>query len=307
MQRQLDATRDRFQVGEITRTDVHQAEARLARSTATRIQGEGNLENSRAAYQNVIGTFPEAELSFPPLPADLPESKEESIRRAAISNPNVVAAQFDHEAALDNVDSNWGQLLPELEFTASADRTLETATENQEVDAFTAQITLTMPLYQQGAVYSQVREAKQQVAQELRTIDQQRRDAVEAATQAWETLMSAQARVEAFETQTQAAQVAFEGVEREASVGSRTVLDVLDAEQELLDARVSAVTAQRDEMVAAYQLRSAVGEMTAFHMQLPVTLYDPQSHYDEVRDSWFGTSSQGNGVDGYGAESEKSE
>jgi len=300
LQRQLDATRDRFQVGEITRTDVHQAEARLARSTATRIQGEGNLENSRAAYQNVVGTFPTAELLFPPIPGNLPGTKEEAIRKAAISNPNVIAAQFDHESALDNVDATWGELLPGLEFSASADRTLESTASGQETDAYTAQVTLTVPLYQQGAVYSQVREAKQQVAEELRTIDQQRRDAVEAATQAWETLLSAQARVVAFETQTQAAQVAFEGVEREASVGSRTVLDVLDAEQELLDARVSAVTAQRDELAAAYQLRAAIGEMTAFHMKLPVTLYDPQQHYDDVRDRWFGTSGLGNGVDGIG-------
>jgi outer membrane protein len=298
LRRQLEATQDRFQVGEITRTDVHQAEARLARSTATRIQGEGALENSRAAYQNVVGSFPQSELAFPPQPSDLPDSKDEAIRRAAISNPNVIAAQFDHEAALDNVDSQWGQLLPELEITASMDRSLEASAVGQEVDSVSAQVSLTMPLYQQGAVYSQVREAKQQVAEELRTIDQQRRDAVELATTAWENLLSARARVEAFQTQVQAAEIAFDGVEREASVGSRTVLDVLDAEQELLDARVSAVTAQRDELVAAFQLKSAVGELTAFHLELPVQLYDPQEHYNDVRDRWFGTSGPGNGVDG---------
>lgn len=304
LRRQLEATQDRFQVGEITRTDVHQAEARLARSTATRIQGEGNLENSRAAYQNVVGSFPQGDLAFPPLPGDMPESKDEAIRRAAISNPNVVAAQFDHEAALDNVDSQWGQLLPELEFTASMDRALEAAAVGQEVDSVTAQVSLTMPLYQQGAVYSQVREAKQQVAEELRTIDQQRRDAVESATSAWENLTSARARVDAFQTQVQAAEVAFEGVEREASVGSRTVLDVLDAEQELLDARVSEVSAQRDELSAAFQLKSAIGEMTAFHLKLPVQLYDPQEHYNDVRDRWIGTSGPGNGVDAGGEESD---
>ena len=124
-------------------------------------------------------------------------------------------------------------------------------------------------------------------------IDQQRRDAVEAAAAAWESLITARARVKAFDAQIDANVVALEGVEREAAVGSRTILDVLDAEQELLDSRVAHVRAQREEVVATYHLLSSVGRMTARDLKLPVTLYDPREHYKEVRGKWLGGMSQG--------------
>ena len=152
---------------------------------------------------------------------------------------------------------------------------------------------MTIPIYQQGAVYSRLREARQDAAELTLIIDQERRDAVEAADAAWESLLTARARVKAFTTQIDANVVALEGVQREAAVGSRTVLDVLDAEQELLDSRVSNVRAQRDEAVAIYQLLSSVGQLTARDLELPVTRYDPREHYKEVRGKWFGGKSQG--------------
>ncbi|MHC8509275.1 MAG: TolC family outer membrane protein [Rhodospirillales bacterium] len=296
LRRQLEATEDRFEVGEITRTDVHQAKARLARSTASRIQGEGDLENARAVYQKVVGAAPPGGLEFPGPPAGLPESESDAQRGAAAGNPDIIAAEFNHKAALDAVDAGKGALLPELSFTGGASRTLEAVRDAQQTDKLSASVRLTMPLYQQGAVYSRVRQAKQFAAQQLSAVDVSRRAAVEAATRAWETLVSARAQVASFQTQVEAAEVALEGVEGEAGVGARTVLDVLDAEQELLDARVSAVTARRDELTAAYQLKAALGQMTAAHLQLPVTLYDPGAHYNAVRDQWFGTS--GPGADG---------
>ena len=142
-------------------------------------------------------------------------------------------------------------------------------------------------------MYSRVRKARQDAAKSTLLIDQQRRDAVEAASAAWESLMTARARVRAFVAQIDANVVALEGVEREAAVGSRTVLDVLDAEQELLDSRVSHVRAQREEVVATYNLLSSVGRMTARDLNLPVTLYDPREHSKEVRGKWIGGTSQG--------------
>ena len=124
-------------------------------------------------------------------------------------------------------------------------------------------------------------------------IDTERRDAAEAATQSYESLTTAQAQVDAFQTQIEASVVALEGVQREAAVGSRTVLDILDAEQELLDSRVSHVRSQRDEFVAAYELMSAIGRLTAKDLGLTVDLYDPREHYDEVRGKWFGGDSSG--------------
>ena len=129
-------------------------------------------------------------------------------------------------------------------------------------------------------------------------LEQSRRDAEEAAAQAWEELATAQARIKSIQAQIDAAEVALDGVQREATVGSRTVLDVLDAEQELLDAKVSMVQARRNELVAVYNLKASVGQLTATGLDLPIQAYDPVEHYREVREKWFGGTSSGDSPDG---------
>jgi len=295
LSRQLEATRDRFEVGEITRTDVHQAEARRAQAKADRIQSEGDLEASRAAYLNSVGEAAPGGLSSPDLPEDLPEMKETALKIAAVKSPLVIAADFDRLAALDNTDQVWGELLPELQLTAGYSRAFEGAAEQGRIDTAKVGLSLAVPIYQQGAVYSRLREARQSAAERTFTVDEQRRVAVETASRAWEALQTAKARVVSFQAQIEANVVALEGVQREASVGSRTVLDVLDAEQELLDSRVAHARARRDELVAAYEVKSALGQMTARDLKLPVTLYDPREHYREVRGKWFGGRASGDG------------
>jgi outer membrane protein len=292
LQRQLEATRDRFEVGELTRTDVSQAEARLAKSTADRIQAQGDLESSRANYQNIIGDLPQG-LQVPEMPLDLPTSVEEAIDRAKKNNPLFLASYYDEEAAIENIDEVAGRLLPELDLVASQSTNLESSSKDSRTDETRVGLTLTVPFYQQGTVYSQVREAKQTAAEKRMDMEQSRRNAVEAAHSGWEGLVTAQARIKSFLAQIRAAEVALDGVQREASVGSRTVLDVLDAEQELLDAKVSLVRAQRDELVAVFELKQAVGDLTAEKLGLDTGIYDPDVHYDEVRDAWVGTSSVG--------------
>lgn len=292
LRRQLQATRDRFKVGEITRTDVYQAEARLAGSTADRIKAEGNLEISRAAYRNVIGRAP-AKLSRPGKRGDLPAAKIDTVEAALKGNWNLLAADFDARAGRDKVDEIKGELLPSLDLNGSASRSLNAVGEDYRSDSYKAFLTLTVPLYQSGSVYSRLREARQKAAELRRNTDQARRDAVEAAARAWEGLQTTRARISSFKSQIKAAEVALEGVQREASVGSRTVLDVLDAEQELLNARVSFVGAQRDEVVAVFDLMGAMGRMTAKKMNLQVDLYDPRGHYRKVRGKWVGGAGSG--------------
>lgn len=293
--RQLEAAQDRFQVGEITRTDVHQAEARLAQATADRIQSEANLEASRAAYRTVTGITPVTSFDLPASPPGAPPSKEAAIQESALNNPRVIAAQYDERSAIDAIDQVWGELLPELELNLSASRDLNSTSESDRVNSAEAVLNLTVPLYQSGSVHSRVREAKQTASRFKQVVDQERRIVIELATRAWEDLQAADARVTSFQTQIQAATVALDGVQREAAVGSRTVLDVLDAEQELLNARVSYITAQRDAGVAMFELLRSVGRMTAHQLQLPVELYDPDSHYREIRDKWYGLSVEGDG------------
>ncbi len=291
--RQLEATQDRFQVGEITRTDVHQAEARLANSTADRIQSEATLATAQAIYLNVTGNQLSSNLTLPALPAGKPASREIAIKEAALNNPNVIAAQYDALAGIDNIDAVWGELLPEVELTASANRNYNSSGVSTQIDTYDTLLNLTVPLYQSGSVYSRLRQSKQQAADLRLRVDRERRNAAEQAARAWETLVSARARVTSFKTAIVSATIAFDGVEREAAVGSRTVLDVLDAEQELLDARVSYIRAQRDEAVTMYELLSAMGHLTAHRLQLPIELYDPEEHFREVRDVWSGGTSKG--------------
>jgi TolC family type I secretion outer membrane protein len=290
--KQLEATKDRFRVGEVTRTDVFQAEARLARAAAERIRAEGTLENSRATFKNVAGQMP-GKLIRAPLPSPLPKSREATATAAFGGNPNITAAEFDERSTLDEVDRARGQLLPTLDLVGAAEREYEQVRQGSRFDAVEALVRLNVPLYQSGIEYSQLRASKQAVSERRRLLDQARRNTEEAATQAWNNLETTRAAIKSFQKQVQANEVALEGVTRESEVGARTVLDILDAEQELLDSQVDLVSAERDEIVAAFEVIAAIGGLTARGLQLPVEYYDPEVHYNEVRDSWFGGESTG--------------
>jgi len=287
LRRQLEATQERFKVGEITRTDVSQAEARLAQATADRIGAEGTLQVSRANFIDIVGRIPEA----PQAPDDVAAvpTSFDPIKAAALDhNPNVVTADWTTKAAEDGIDLVLGELLPTLALTGTATRGLDTALIGSDVVTEQAMVTLTVPLYEGGYSYSRLRAQKHTWGQRRLEADQARRDALQAANQSWETLVAARARVNSYSAQIQANELALAGVEEEAKVGSRTVLDTLNAEQELFNSRVNLVAAKHDEMVAAFQVKSAMGEMTAEGLGLPVDLYDPRRHYDDVRNQWIG-------------------
>lgn len=290
--RQLQATRDRFKVGEVTKTDVFQAEARVARATADRIRAEGSLANARANFKNVVGRLP-GNLGKPPLPGPLPANREETVAAAFTGSPDILAAEYDERTSLDDVDRVRGELLPSLNLVGAAERQKEVVRDGSQTDTLEAQLRLDVPLYQAGAVWSRLRAAKQTVSERRQGLDQARRTAEETANQAWNDLETARAAIKSVSKQVQANQVALDGVQREAEVGARTVLDILDAEQELLDSQVNLVRSERDEIVAAFATISSIGALTARSLQLPVEYYDPEVHYQEVRDRWFGGESKG--------------
>jgi outer membrane protein len=290
--RQLEATRDRFRVGEVTRTDVSQAEARLARATAERIAAEGALAATRATFRNVVGIVPGV-LVRPPLPQQLPASLGEANEIATNNNPNVTAAAFQERGTLDSVDQVRGELWPTVSLIGRVQRDQDLTRRESRFDLAEALVNLTVPLYQAGTVYSRLRERKQLVAEQRRLLDQSQNNAVEDATRAWNALKTAGAEIGSLTKQVEANQIALKGVEKEAEIGARTVLDVLDAQQELRDSQVSLVGAQRDQVVAAFQLDAALGELTARQLDLPVVYYDANQHYQEVQDEWVGGSSSG--------------
>ncbi|MBK8211114.1 MAG: TolC family protein [Rhodospirillales bacterium] len=223
----------------------------------------------------------------------MPSSLEAANKAALDWNPDVTAAAFQERSALDAVDQVKGELLPSVSLIGRVQRDMDISRKDSRFDTAEALINLELPLYQAGAVYSRLRERKQLVIEQRRRLDQSQNDAVESATRAWNALDTAAAEIHALQSQVQANQLALEGVEKEAEVGARTVLDVLDAQQELLDSQVTLVRSERDEVVAAYQLKSSIGHLTARRLDLPVTPYEASRHYHEVRGAWFGGSSTG--------------
>lgn len=286
LRRQRAAALDRFNVGEITRTDVAQAESRLAGATAERIAAEGLLEISKAIFRQVTGLEPTSITQAPPL-VGLPPTLAQVIQAALADEPIVVASRYLENAALADVRERLGRLLPEVSIVGvlayAEDQTFrDTSTTSAEILA-----QVSVPIYQAGTPNSQVREAKQIASQRRLETSEALRAAERVAVDSWQALVTARAQIASFQAQVQAAQIALDGVVQENTVGARTVLDILDAEQEVLDAQVSLVRAQRDEVVASYRVADAMGRMTAAVLNLPVTIYDPKVDYDAVADAWF--------------------
>ncbi len=288
LERQLEATRDRFSVGEVTRTDVSQAEARLAGSKADLISAQGNLANTRAQYERLVGNKPD-NLEIPNPLSGLPTSVTDVLAIAQEQHPDVVQAQYTEDAAKSDIRLSEGSLYPEVNLSAGVQRAYEASQEDLTSDSAEILAQVTVPLYQKGAVYSSVRAAKQTAGQARVQVDEARRAVIENATSSWETLVTARASIESQQAQVSSAEVALDGVQREASVGSRTVLDVLDQEQELLQARVNLVGSRRDAAVAEFQVKVAMGALNAQVLGLPVEIYDTESNYNKVKDQWWGT------------------
>ncbi len=287
IERQLEATRDRFTVGEVTRTDVAQSETRLATAAAERIAAEGALRTSRAAYEQVIGNVPGILLPPPPL-EDLPGSLDEVTAQSISRNPDILAAGFSEKASRQRVREVTGELYPTVSINGSLGHREETVSRDAEVQRAEILAEIRIPLYQQGAVSSRVRESKQAASQRRIEIEEARRRVEQESITAWEGLQTARAQIRSFEAGVRSAEIALEGVRQENEVGARTILDILDAEQELLDSKVNLVRSQRDDIVAGVAVLSAIGRLTARDLELAVEVYNPEIDYLKVRDSWFG-------------------
>ncbi len=287
---QLRASRDRFEVGEVTRTDVSQAEAALAEANANLADVIGNLERSRQDYRQVVGAEPINLMPQPPLPP-LPQTVDEAVTIALANHPDVIAARFTEESRVRDVRTQIGGLLPQVALEASVgygdSAIFANSATSDQTDASIG-VRATIPLYQGGAQYSRIREAQARASQARADISVQARARRQLVEAAWSELAVARASIVAGRERVRAAQLAFEGVREEAIVGSRTTLDVLDAEQETLDARTSLVDAQRNEYVAGYTLVAAVGALTAAEQGLTVVAYDPDVRYDLNNDRLFG-------------------
>ncbi|MEM8740066.1 MAG: TolC family outer membrane protein [Pseudomonadota bacterium] len=280
----LRATQDRFEVGEVTRTDVAQAEAALASARSNLASNTGSLSESRAQFLAVIG-FEAVDLAPPPPAPDLPKALAEAETIAMREHPDLISSRFSEEAAMQDVELARSGLNPVITLSTSvfyqASVVVDRGNESDSTGA-DIQLQLQVPLYQGGELSSLIREAIALLDQRKGETQRTGRLIRQQVQTAWSQLSVARASIAANGEEVRAEQVAFEGVVEEARFGERTTLDVLEAEQSLLEARSNLVSALRDANVAAYSLLSAMGLLTVSHLGLGVEPYDPTENYDFV-------------------------
>lgn len=284
---QLDATRERFRVGELTITDVSQAEARLEQAKADLVQAEAQVRVDQAAFQRVIGV-PAGTLGDLPLVGALPASEEECTALAMDYAPKSLSAQHRITAASYGVNSAISALLPTVNLVGFVQYQQDLQFVNDQYYQYGVRLQATVPIYQNGSEWSAIRQAKELVGQRRNELDSARRTAAQNVISSWRNLDSARSRMVSFAAQVKANDVALNGVRQEALVGSRTTLDVLNAEQELLNSQVNLIQAKHDVQVNYYGVLSGIGRLTARTLGLPVEYYDEEKYYNEVGSRWIG-------------------
>ena len=287
--RDLRATQDRFNVGEVTRTDVAQAQARRAASVAALDLARANLKTSRATFERVVG-HPPSNLVEARGTKLVPKSVQEGVEISARESPNVVAALYREQAARFAIDLIRGELLPTVQLEANYTKRFEPSSSIDESDNTQVTGRVTVPFYTGGEVQARVRQAKHTHIQRLQEIEQARTEVQAQVVTAWSQLQAAQAAVESDTTAVEANRIALAGVREEERVGQRTLLDVLNAEQELLNSEVNLATDRRNLMVASYALLSTMGRLNSQELGVANLVYDPEAHYQEVRRKWFDIS-----------------
>ena len=286
---QVRQTRDRFNVGDVTRTDVAQAEAQLAQAQGDSFVAQANLQTSMANYRQFVGTEPRRLEPVKPFERGLPRSLTAAVSISQSEHPSIQALLHGVDAAALNVKVVEGSLYPTVGVTGSLSKSWDgQGTPGSQV--FTASLLgqITVPLYEGGSVYAGARQAKETLSQQRLQADLQRDIVRAAVVSAWGIYQSSAQVIKSAQAQVAAAEVALNGVREEAKVGQRTTLDVLNAQQVLLNARVSLVTAQRDRVVGSYALQAATGRLSVAALGIKVERYDPTAHFNQVKDKWFG-------------------
>jgi TolC family type I secretion outer membrane protein len=290
--RQLEATNARFEVGDVTRTDVSQSQARFSQAEATRVNALGALRSSMAIYQRVTG-LPPATLSTPQISLPIPATMDAAIEMAENYNPSVLAADFLHRSAKEDIDTVFGELLPEVGLFGAYNHTIDPSPGNADDSTVSAiGVSATMPLYRGGATQSRVRQTKSTAQQRMIQVEEAQRLARQQTASSWESLLASQAEILSRRAQVEASRIARDGVHKEAELGTRTILDALDADQELLDAESALVTAQRNEVVARFTLATTLGLMTPETLGFPELARDYNIHIDEINGKIFSNSTE---------------
>jgi outer membrane protein len=288
LEEQLRQTRTRLDSGNVTATDVSQAEARLAVGRTQVFAAEAGVATSRAVFRQVIGFEPGRLVPATSVDRFSPRSLPDAIMAGTAQHPTVALAQHNVDVALHQVKVAEGALYPTVTLQGSVQKNYDTTLNALETFSASAATQLSVPLYQGGAEYSAIRQAKETQGQRRLDLDVARDQARVQVIQAWAQLEASKRSIESTTGQVTSAESALNGVREEARLGQRTTLDVLNAQQELVNARIALVTAQRDRIVNSYALLGAIGRLGPDVLGLSVPLYSARVHYHQVRDAWIG-------------------
>jgi outer membrane protein len=289
LQEQLRQTVDRFAVGEVTRTDVAQAESSLASARSDYFTAQANLQTSIANYRYVIGVEPTRLEPARTIESLLPHTLGDAVQLALAEHPQVQAALHAVDAAALQVKLVEGELYPTLNIVGSVQNNYNffgIPGERLLNGSIVGQ--LSIPIYEGGEVYARARQAKETLGQARLQADLQRDSVLAAVVSSWGQLEATRSVIQSSVASVKSNEIALDGIRQEAEVGQRTTFDILFQQQQLLNARVVLVTAQRDRVVASYVVMAAIGHLSAANLNLTVTEYDPTVHFDQVKDKWIG-------------------
>ncbi|MBJ57819.1 MAG: hypothetical protein CMP24_06225 [Rickettsiales bacterium] len=288
LKQHLNATKSRFEVGEVTTTDLSQAKARYLKARANEIKSKGDVEIQKSKYFSLIGKEAPETLMFPEYYPDLPKSLKEAIQLAIKNNPKVVAAGFRKKSSFLDISLAAANLLPKLDLNLSAQNAWDPNTFFDEYKNYSIDLSLNVPLYQGGKNYADVRKKKKIAIEKSRNFDFEIREAVKDVEVVWLSLKNTQYQIKAIESSIFANNTALKGVREEEKVGTRTTLDVLDAEQELLEEKMVLVKAKKDLFFFSFQLLEKLGRLNPQSLKLNVKEYDKNAYYNKIKKLWLG-------------------
>ena len=293
LKKRLDETIQRFNVGEVTRTDVSQARARHAQAVSDRIASEGTLAASKAVYTRVIGSEPENLEEPKSISGMLPKDINEAMTFAMDNNYSIKQYKNLFNAASYTVAVNNGALLPSVTLDGSATKNYadyERKAGTDKTDNLEIGVNMTVPLYDAGENRAKIRQSKYLKWQAQEQLLETEREVRATVTSAWEYMVSNDSKIKSIIEQVKANEIALDGVQKEEALGNRTILDVLDAYQELLNSNVEEVKARRDYYVSGMNLLLAMGKLTAEDLKLDVELYNADEYYQDTKGKWLSLS-----------------
>ncbi|RRI02372.1 transporter [Mesorhizobium tamadayense] len=293
---QARAARSRFEVGEGTRTDVAQADASRSTAVAQLSAARATAQASAATYHQIIGDEPGRLRAPAPLAKLLPSSLDSAFTIAAAEHPAILATEHLVDAAAFSVKSAEGALLPQLSASAGISSqyrnttpgTFASSASEGTTNSANIGATLTVPIYSGGRTSALVRQSKESLSQARIEVDVSRDQVRQAVASAWTQYVAARESVDANRQVIAAAQLALNGVIEERNVGQRTTLDVLNAQNAVITAKINQASSERDVVVASYAILSALGRLSAERLGLQVAQYKPEEHYNAVKDKWIG-------------------